>query len=418
MSEPIPAEIFAGIQSGDESAFETLFRSRYDALIEEAKRKLEDKDAAPKVVERAFTKAWNVRDKFESQDMLEGFLHEGVREGAAREAKRRSMAHKMANMETGHAAKLEHAQKGPVTVDESWTHVAAALHAPKIDAQTAEAQAKLGRHHAAEHIGSIHKEKSMKGPILAGIGLLAAAGAGFFLLERNMADSAINTAIESSQAVEQRTETAQRGSLTLDDSTIVTLGPQTILRVARAFPGENRAVKVTGTASFDVTKAATLPFRVKLRNALLTATGTKFDVSSYPQDPQVLVRVREGSVEVKAGKNVKVLSAGQAAVVDSGGNIGEPKGTEVDARLGWTEGHVTIIGKTLRDALPELERWYGLHLAAHSPSQLDIPVTMTVPLDSVQAAIDAVAKSAGLAFGYAGTNMILYDPKNKPKGVR
>ena len=418
MSATIAPEVFTAIQSGDERAFEALFRSRYDSLIEEAKRKLEDPDAAPKVVERAFTKAWNVRDKFESAESLEGFLHEGVREGAAREAKRRAMAHKMANMETGHAAKLEHAHRAPATLDEAWTHVATALHAPKVDAQTAEAQAKLSRHNAAEHIGAIHREKSLKGPIIAGIGLIVVVGVGFFVLERNMADSAINTAIESSQAVEQRTETAQRGSLTLDDSTIVTLGPQTILRVARAFPGENRAVKVTGTASFDVTKQATLPFRVKLRNALLTATGTKFDVSSYAQDPAVMVRVREGTVEVKAGKNLKLLSAGQSAVIDSAGVIGEPKAGEVDARLGWTEGHVTITGLPLRDALPELERWYGLHLAAHNPAQLDIPVTMTVPLDSVQAAIDAVAKSTGLAFGYAGTNMILYDPKNKPKGVR
>lgn len=417
-SAPIAPDVLSGIRSGDERAFEALFRSRYDALLEEARRKLEDKDAAPKVIERAFTKIWNARDKFESPEDLEKGLHECVRDEAAREAKRRAMAHKMAGFEGGHAAKHENVAKGAANVDEAWAHVATALHAPKIDAQTAEAQAKLGRHHAAEHIGAIHKEKSIKGPVIAGIALLGAVGAAFFLFERNTADSAINTAIESSQAVEQKTEVAQRGSLTLDDSTSVLLGPQTVLRVARNFPAENRAVKITGTASFDVKRFGEPAFKVKLRNALLTALGTKFDVNSYPTNPTVVVRVREGTVEVKVGKTIKTLTAGQSAVIDSGGAINDPKGNEVDIALGWTEGHISIEGRPLRDALPMLTRWYGLHLAAHDPKMLDLPVTVTVPLDSVQTAIDAVAKSTGLAFGYAGSNMIFYDPRNKPKGVR
>lgn len=417
-SVPIAPDVLTGIRSGDERAFETLFRARYDSLVEEARRKLEDKDAAPKVIERAFTKVWNSREKFETPEDLEKALHDCVRDEAAREAKRRAMAHKMAGMEGAPAARHEHAHRTAATVDEAWAHVATALHAPKIDAQTAEAQAKLGRHHAAEHIGAIHREKSIKGPVIAGVALVAVVGAAFFLFERNLADSAINTAIESSQAVEQRTEVAQRGTLTLDDSTDVLLGPQTVLRVARNFPAENRAVKITGTASFTVRKYGEPAFKVKLRNALLTATGTKFDVNSYPTNPVVVVRVREGTVEVKVGKTVKTLTAGQSAVIDSSGAINDPRGREVDVALGWIEGHISIEGRPLREALPILERWYGLHLAAHDPKDLDLLVTIAVPLDSVQTAIDAVAQSTGLAFGYAGTNMILYDPKNKPRGVR
>lgn len=416
---PVAPDIVTGIRAGDERAFETLFRARYDTLLEEARRKLEEKESAPKVVERAFTKLWDYRAKLDTPESVDAYLHEAVREGAAREAKRKAMAHKMAQWEGAKEGKHGHAQSIAANVDEAWTHVAAVLHAPKVDAQTAEAQAKLGRHHAAEHIGSIAKKKSMVVPITAGVALVLGVLGAFWYAETQMADSAINTAIESAQAVEQKTEIAQRGSLNLDDSTAVLLGPQTTLKVARGFNVENRAVKVTGTASFDVRNAGPPQFKVKAKNALLTANGTKFDVRAYPGDPVLVIRVREGTVEVKLGrKNFRNVTAGQSVVVDSTGTIREPVGKEVDIALGWTDGHVTIEDKTLRVAFPEVLRWYGLHLATIEPSHLDRKVTISVPLDSVQRAIDAIASSSGLAFGYSASNMIFYDPKNKPKGVR
>lgn len=416
---PIAQDILAGIRAGEEKALESLFRARYDALLEEARRKLEDKDAAPKVVERAFCKLWEARGKIETPEALEGFIHESVREGAAREAKRKAMAHKMAHWEGAKEAKHSHASHAATNVDEAWAHVLAALHAPKVDAQTAEAQAKLGRHHAAEHIGSIAKKKSKMVPIAFGVVLVVGVLGAFFLMESRMADSAINTAIESAQAVEQKTEVAQRGSLNLDDSTEVLLGPQTVLRVARGFNVENRAVKVTGTSSFTVKRTGEPAFKVKAKNALLTATGTKFDVSAYPGDPILVVRVREGSVEVKIGRdNLRSVTAGQSVVVDSSGTIREPAGHEVDIALGWIDGHVTLENKTLREVFPQMQRWYGLHLATPNPAHLDKRVTISVPLDSVQFALDAIAKSSGLAFGYAGSSMVFYDPANKPKGVR
>lgn len=417
---PIPNDLFASFQAGDERALETMFRARYEALTEEAKRKLEDKATAPKVVERAFVKVWGMRagGGIESPEALEAALHEAVRDFAAREAKRRAMAAKMAHMEGAKEARHAHAQHAPATLDEAWSHVVAALHTPAVDPHLVEEQARLGRHHAAEHIGTVGKGGSKVVPITVGVVIVGAVLGGFFVFERNMADSAINTAIESAQAVEQKTEVAQRGELTLDDSTQVLLGPQTALRVARGFNVENRAVKVTGTASFNVRRGADPAFKVKARNALLTATGTRFDVRAYPADSALMLRVREGTVEVKVGKAVKLVTAGHAARVDARGEIVEPTAKDVDVALGWTEGKVIIEAKPLREAFAEVERWYGLHLATPNPAHLNLPVTMTVPLDSVQNAIDALSRSTGLAFGYAGSNMVLYDPKNKPKGVR
>jgi hypothetical protein len=76
------------------------------------------------------------------------------------------------------------------------------------------------------------------------------------------------------------------------------------------------------------------------------------------------------------------------------------------------------VNGTLRDVFPQIYRWYGLTIATPDPAHLDKRVYFQVPLDSVQRAIKALEESSGLTFGYAGTNMILYDPSKKPKGVR
>lgn len=409
----IAPDALAGIRSGDERAFETLFRARYQSLLDEAKRKLEDPESAPRVVERAFVKVWGAREKLDSPEEFEACLHEAVRDGAAVEAKRRAVAHRMASLEGAKAAG-KHEKHGPVTIEDSWKHVVAMLHAP---AHSAEEQAKLGRHSAAEHISEMSKPKSIVLPLVVAALVVTVIAVVLVRASSKTADPAINAALESNAAVERKTEVAQRGALTLDDSTGVSLGAQTVLRVARKFNVENRAVRLNGTAAFDVKRAGELPFKLKAKDVWVTATGTKFEARAYANEPVITIRVREGTVEVKTGETLRTLSSGQAVVVDSAGAISDANAGTLANALGWTEGNV-MIKSSLRDALPEVYRWYGLTIAAPDASHLNLPVDVTIPLDSVQRAIKALEASTGLMFGYAGQNMILYDPKNKPKGLR
>jgi ferric-dicitrate binding protein FerR (iron transport regulator) len=411
----VSGELLTALRGGDESALETLFRARYDSLIEAARRKVEEKEVAPKLVERAIVHLWQRRDGLQTPEQFEAALHEAVREEAAREAKRRAVAMRMAHLEGAKASKHAPAHHGPVDVNESWKHVQTALHARHVD--TAEL-AKAGRHHAAEHIGEITKPRSKTVPIVAGVLTIVGVAGGVLFMERAMADAAVNTAIASNAATEQKTGVGQRGTVTLPDSTAVILGAETVLRVARGFATDNRAVKVTGTASFTVRQNTEQPFKIKVQDAFVTATGTVIDVSAYPADSLVVVRVREGTAELKVEKEMHPLRSGQALAIEHGGRVRAPTEAELLRALAWTEGRLALSNVTLRRALEDFERWYGLHIAAHNPALLERRVTMSASLDSVRRAIDHISSSSGLAFGYAGSNMILYDPANKPAGVR
>ena len=419
-ASPIAPELFASLRTGDEKALEQIFRSRYSGLEEEARRKLTEPESAPRVVERAFAKMWGDRERIDSPEAFEEYLHSALHEAAGRELKRNAMAKRLASQSGGDAKAHKHdTVKPPANMEEAWTHLSNALHAPKEDQATKDQANRLAQHSAASKIGHIADTKfPTEIVVIGGVALAIALGAMFYL-NRTTADRGVVAALESNDAVEQKSEMAQRGNLNLDDGTVVTIGPQTRIRVAKGFNTLNRAVKLEGTASFNVTKkVAEMPFRVRAQKYFFDATGTKFDVRNYPQEGKMFLRVREGSVSVLLGKEPTVIAAGNSIVIDSAGASRKPSDAELDEALGWSDGHVSLNDRTLRDALPEIERWYGVHIGAPDPKHLDAKVTMTAPLDSVRLMISALEKSTQLKFGYAGANMIVYDPKNPPKGVR
>ena len=112
-------------------------------------------------------------------------------------------------------------------------------------------------------------------------------------------------------------EAGQIGSL-VGRRNKVRIGPQTKFFVPDGFPKKIRALRVEGTASFEVAPGKTLPFRVVAKRMQVIATGTQFVVSAYPSDSGIVVTVREGSVTVKSRNKTSTVAAGQSMHVTGG----------------------------------------------------------------------------------------------------
>jgi RNA polymerase sigma-70 factor, ECF subfamily len=67
------------IQSGNESAFEMIFRSYYQPLCRYAYSFLEDKEEAEEVVQSAFITIWEKRKSLDIQTSLKSYLYRMVR---------------------------------------------------------------------------------------------------------------------------------------------------------------------------------------------------------------------------------------------------------------------------------------------------------------------------------------------------
>jgi ferric-dicitrate binding protein FerR (iron transport regulator) len=183
------------------------------------------------------------------------------------------------------------------------------------------------------------------------------------------------------------------------------IGPETKVFVGDGFPTQFRAVRVEGTAQFDVAPNLPLPLRVVVKKGQIIATGTSFVVSAYPSDSAFMVLVREGSVTVKSDKLSTTLTANQTVAV-RGSTSETPSEAQRNEAFSWVEGRFVVADKPLRDVIASLTRWFNLDIKVPNSKLLDRKATVAVSLDSSRAAITQVEKSANVQFAYEGDTKV------------
>jgi transmembrane sensor len=402
----------------DEEALRLAFLAEYPALSVEARTDLGADAAAlgPKVVEGAFVRAWDARQRIASPDALRAFLVDDVHHAAARALSRRAAAHRFVGSDTHATTHAEHAATtGEVNPAESWQRILSAVHGEPHTQHALDEAAAISRHEAAEHIAGATKERSVW--LVLGIGAVALAAviAIGYLVDRAGADDSASSAVNASDARVVSSLAAQVGIVTLDDGTKVRLAPDSKLFIPKAFGGKLRAVKLEGAAAFDVAKGRDRDFRVLAGNSMIVAKGTAFTVRDYPADSAVTVVVTEGAVEVRQGKTVSPLQANSALVMRANAAPRIASAEERDAADAWRTGTLAITNLPLRDVLPQLSRWYGLYVTVVDTTLLARTVTLRASIDSSHQAIRAIEQSAKVEFGYQGQAMVFRDASTAAK---
>jgi ferric-dicitrate binding protein FerR (iron transport regulator) len=184
--------------------------------------------------------------------------------------------------------------------------------------------------------------------------------------------------------------------------------------VPKMFGIELRAVKIDGTANFDVTRtpeqALQQAFEVRSSNVVIQAKGTSsFTVRRYKEDKGVVVHAKRGPIDVRVGENTRTVAEGSSIKVDTAGTMEVPTSEEVAEASSWADGKASILGKDLREALPLLKRWYGLDIHVEDQALLARKVFINADITSKKAAIAAVEQSGGMRFTYIGENMAFQD---------
>lgn len=72
------SRLIADLQSGDREAFNSIFRSYYEALVRYSLRFVADFDAANDIVQSFFVKFWTMRDRLVIKQSLDSYLFRAV----------------------------------------------------------------------------------------------------------------------------------------------------------------------------------------------------------------------------------------------------------------------------------------------------------------------------------------------------
>ncbi len=204
----------------------------------------------------------------------------------------------------------------------------------------------------------------------------------------------------------------ERAVLRLRDGSRVTLSPGSVIRIPAAFgPGDRREVQLEGEAAFTVHHDHLHPFVVNTPHGSLEDLGTEFVVSTYPETEGMLVAVREGRVGVRpatVGRDtiaansrvpspdtVTVLGPGDIGRLRPGVGLTVLRAQDVASFFASAEGTLVLDAITLRDAIPRLERWYGLRLRVRDGALLTRRISGRFRHEAAADAIGVIAIAIG-----------------------
>jgi len=95
--------------------------------------------------------------------------------------------------------------------------------------------------------------------------------------------------------------------INLSDGTTVWLNGDSKLFLEQSFGKAERRVKLEGEGFFTVAHDRSHPFIVEFRNSEVKVLGTRFNIRAYPDEDKTETSLVEGSIELKADRQVKSL---------------------------------------------------------------------------------------------------------------
>ena len=214
-------------------------------------------------------------------------------------------------------------------------------------------------------------------------GACAAVAAGAIYLPAMLAAPALH------QASMDTGKGASRESV-LPDGSVLTLNVGTRLDVA--LYQDRRVIELAaGEVFLSVAPDRSRPFVVKAGDAVVTVTGTRFNVRRDASS--VKVAVESGSVTVSSGNwwntERRDLRAGQAVEVGGGGVLSEGA-VNIQNVTAWRQGKIVLDNAPLRDAVAEMNR-YLAHPAILDAAHLgDYRVAGVFSIDDPQSMLGAL----------------------------
>ena len=188
----------------------------------------------------------------------------------------------------------------------------------------------------------------------------------------------------------------KRYSVILSDGTLVNLNSGSTLKYPVNFiQGTPREVFLKGEAFFSVAKDSLNSFSVFTGELGVKVLGTKFNISSYPEDLDISTVLSEGSVqlyEVKDPMKGSLLTPGHMASWNREGKSISISEVDVSLYTGWIEGELVFKSMSFERIVEKLERSYNVEII-NNDEKLNKEIftaSFHVDLESIEQLLDYI----------------------------
>ena len=217
-----------------------------------------------------------------------------------------------------------------------------------------------------------------------------------------------------SQIVTIQSPRGEKSKVVLADSTVVWLNSESQLTYSNDFDGEMRLVTLSGEGYFDVKEDRDRPFIVKTTNADIEVYGTRFNVSSYPDEQQTETTLEEGKIGVYiVGKsNPVAVNPGQRFIFNNQTGETTIKQVDTDLYTSWKENKLRFDNALFGDVVKKLERWYDVKIFLDKDLVHSERYTMCIKTESLREVLKRIKLTTPMSYKIDEEKVFIY-PKNR-----
>jgi len=195
-----------------------------------------------------------------------------------------------------------------------------------------------------------------------------------------------------------------RSVLRLSDSTLVWLNSGSSLKYPVRFTGNNRVVFLSGEAYFEVESDVTRPFIVETATLKVKATGTRFNVQEYLNNPVSEVMLVSGKLTVNESnpeKNFQLiseLSPNQYLSFNRDTREKYIKEEDVSRYVAWKDGKLVFRNEPLDKVLDKISRMFNVDIVIQGEDLKNYRYHATFQDESLEEILKLLKLSAPLSF--------------------
>jgi len=151
----------------------------------------------------------------------------------------------------------------------------------------------------------------------------------------------------------------QLSKLTLNDGTVVWINSHSKITLPADYSAENRSLKMTGEAYFEIKKNPLSPFKIQTNGLKINVLGTSFNVRSYLEEKKIITTLEEGKVEILTKENNTIqLLPGQQAIYDKVVKTILQKKVKTKYFTSWKNGELYLDKMSFKNLIYMLEIWF------------------------------------------------------------
>ena len=188
--------------------------------------------------------------------------------------------------------------------------------------------------------------------------------------------------------------------LELSDGSKVTLNAGSSIKYPVKFlKNRSREVYLVGEAFFDVAHDPGHQFVVNADEMDITVLGTKFNVSSYPEDAMVSAVLVEGSVQISPSeenldtKKTTQLDPGFKASLEKSNGQMTVHEADISLHTAWINGKIVFRHTPFKNIVKKLERHYDVEIINNNALLDNEVFTASFDIETIEEVLETFSKT-------------------------